>query len=143
MIATQEYTTLCTWRGTTVQLFPLRAEFSCYLIHFDIPYRHARHYLGASSCYRTRLASHRAGTGARLMEVIAEHDIDWSLARLWPCESAEEMYQLEHQLKGRHSGVKLCPICQHKPLDAQTLLYHGHYPFDLFKGTGKRRPMPR
>jgi predicted GIY-YIG superfamily endonuclease len=129
-----------TWRGCTIPLFPAPALYFCYLAHFSERYKHAGHYLGSSSCVESRLAAHREGHGARLMQVIAENSIDWELARLWPCETYEEMRATERLLKARHSGVKLCPICQHKPLDARVLLYHGHYPFHLF-GQGKRQPI--
>lgn len=41
----------------------------CYLIHFERPYRHARHYLGWTVDLEARLAKHRAGNGARLLRV--------------------------------------------------------------------------
>ncbi len=78
-----------------------------YLLHFNQPYRHARHYLGFSHDLRARLHAHKSGSGARLMEVIAEAGISWQVARLWP----DGDRTLEHQLKGWHSGAKLCPIC--------------------------------
>ena len=46
-----------------------------YLIHFDEPFQHARHYLGYTKNLDTRLAAHRAGSGARLMKVISEQGI--------------------------------------------------------------------
>jgi hypothetical protein len=36
-----------------------------YLLHFDTPYRHARHYLEYAADLDVRLAQHRAGRGAR------------------------------------------------------------------------------
>ena len=57
-----------------------------YLIHFQRPYRHARHYLGfvAESGLAGRLERHRSGDGARLLRVITEAGIAWTVARLWP-----------------------------------------------------------
>lgn len=78
-----------------------------YLIHFDTPYRHAHHYLGyAERDVEQRLAQHRAGNGARLMEVIAAAGITWQLARTWIGDRA-----LERKLKTRHDSPALCPIC--------------------------------
>lgn len=54
-----------------------------YLLHFDQPYRHARHYTGWTSDLESRLADHRDGRGARLMSVIREAGIGFSLARTW------------------------------------------------------------
>jgi predicted GIY-YIG superfamily endonuclease len=78
-----------------------------YLLHFDQPYKHARHYLGYSGNLEQRLAAHRAGYGARLMEVVAAAGISFTVARLW----AEGDYQLEKRLKHQKHHSRLCPIC--------------------------------
>ncbi len=88
-----------------------------YLLHFTSPYRHARHYLGYAEDLAERLARHRAGNGARLVQVCAEHGIDFILARilrftqdrLW--EGGREK---ERELKRQKNGRKLCPICAAK-----------------------------
>jgi predicted GIY-YIG superfamily endonuclease len=80
-----------------------------YLLHFTQPYKHARHYLGCAEDVGARLAQHRKGTGARLTQVVREAGISWVVARTW-----RGGRHLEHKLKGYHSGVKLCPICQGK-----------------------------
>jgi predicted GIY-YIG superfamily endonuclease len=54
-----------------------------YLIHFNTPLSHARHYLGWTSNLKRRLAEHQAGSGARLMAVVAQQGITWRLARTW------------------------------------------------------------
>ena len=81
-----------------------------YLIHFDTPYKHARHYLGFTHDLDARLEQHRQGNGARLIEVIAEHGITWRLARTWEGER-----ELERRLKNWHNSPRLCPICNPKP----------------------------
>lgn len=80
-----------------------------YLIHFDDPYYHAQHYLGSTKNLEDRLAAHRAGRGARLMEVITDAGISWRLVRTW-----KGGRQLERQLKRRCNGRRLCPICNPK-----------------------------
>lgn len=55
-----------------------------YLLHFDRPYRHARHYVGWTSNLDGRLAEHTAGHGARLLAVVHAAGIGWHLARTWP-----------------------------------------------------------
>jgi hypothetical protein len=57
-----------------------------------------------------RIARHQSGEGARLLEVIQEAGISWTLVRTWP----DADRSVEKRLKGLHSGVRLCPICQHK-----------------------------
>jgi predicted GIY-YIG superfamily endonuclease len=105
-----------------------------YLIHFCTPYKHARHYLGVAEDVSARLDQHRRGTGARLMAVVQEAGISWVVARTW-----RGGRRLEHKLKGYHSGVKLCPICQGKitleeVLAAQPLPSGGRV-------IGRRQPM--
>jgi predicted GIY-YIG superfamily endonuclease len=41
-----------------------------YLIHFDAPYKHAKHYIGWTEDLSSRIQSHVAGNGARLISVI-------------------------------------------------------------------------
>jgi predicted GIY-YIG superfamily endonuclease len=78
-----------------------------YLLHFDKPYKHAKHYLGWASNLNKRLAAHQAGIGARLLEVVAQAGISWQLARTWKGDRTKEA-----QLKRHHGSVKLCPICK-------------------------------
>lgn len=57
-----------------------------YLIHFDRPLGHARHYIGYAATPATlerRIAHHKAGTGARLLKVAADAGIDFHIARVW------------------------------------------------------------
>lgn len=78
-----------------------------YLLHFDVPYRHAQHYLGYASNLDRRLAEHRAGHGARLMEVVNAAGINWALVRTWDGDR-----KLERRLKNRHKASGICPICR-------------------------------
>ena len=78
-----------------------------YLIHFDRPYRHARHYTGWAGNLDARLARHRAGNGARLIEVVMAAGIGWELARTWPGTRADE-----RRIKRARNAPRLCPLCQ-------------------------------
>jgi len=79
-----------------------------YLIHFDKPYRHARHYLGfAGGKLETRLQRHKRGDGARLLQVLKQHGIEWSVVRVWP----EGDRDLERKLKNKKNSKCLCPVC--------------------------------
>lgn len=78
-----------------------------YLLHFDKPYKHARHYLGSTDNLEERLARHLAGNGARLVEVITQAGIGFVVARTWVGGR-----ELERQLKRRKEGPRLCPICR-------------------------------
>ena len=77
-----------------------------YLLHFDQPYKHARHYLGQSENVKRRLAEHEAGRGARLLAVVHEAGIGWELARLWPGGPARE-----RQIKRQGGLSRRCPLC--------------------------------
>ena len=78
-----------------------------YLIHFDRPYKHARHYTGWALDLDARLHEHRSGRGARLLQVIASAGIGWTLARTW-----EGTRQRERQLKRQGGASRRCPICR-------------------------------
>jgi hypothetical protein len=99
----------------------IKSTPTVYLLHFTEPYKHARHYLGTARDLPARLIEHRNGTGARLTQVIREAGIGFIVSRTWPGS-----YDLERLLKGRHSGVRLCPLCNPRPAP--------YVP-------GKRRPM--
>ena len=78
-----------------------------YLAHFSTNLSHARHYLGFATDLAHRMAQHRAGTGARLMEVVKHAGIGWKLVRVWPGDRG-----LERLLKRRkNTPRRLCPVC--------------------------------
>ncbi|MGH8644349.1 MAG: hypothetical protein ACREX4_07790, partial [Gammaproteobacteria bacterium] len=77
------------------------------LARFQQPYRHARHYLGPTEDLGRRLEEHRAGRGARLMEVIKAQGIGFVLARTWRGSRT-----LERLIKHRKGTPRLCPICR-------------------------------
>lgn len=83
-----------------------------YLIHFDRPYRHARHYLGYTEDLQTRMTDHANGRGARLMAVITDAGIEWQLARTW-----RGGRRRERQLKRQGGASRLCPCCGVRPRD--------------------------
>ena len=81
-----------------------------YLLHFDQPYRHARHYVGWALNVKRRLAEHEAGRGARLLAVVRAAGIGWQLARMWPGSRARE-----RQIKRQGGHARHCPLCGVKP----------------------------
>lgn len=78
-----------------------------YLIHFDPPYKHAKHYLGFAEDVLPRVWAHQTGHGARLTQVAVDHGCNLVLARVW--EDGDR--KLERKLKRRKNAPKLCPIC--------------------------------
>jgi predicted GIY-YIG superfamily endonuclease len=81
-----------------------------YLLHFDRPYKHAKHYTGWTDDLGARLAHHAAGNGARLLAVVHAAGIGWQLARTWPGDRARE-----RQIKRQGGASRHCPMCGVKP----------------------------
>lgn len=93
-------------------------EGTVYLLHFTERYRHAQHYTGWTVDLDARLATHRSGDGARLLEVIAGAGIDWQLARTWPGGRNRE-----RALKRQGGASRRCPICKALRAPAPTELH--------------------
>ena len=84
-----------------------------YLLHFDSKLSHAQHYIGSTKDLRARLAQHSSGRGARLIEVIQELGIEWSLARVWHFDGIWAARKFESHLKRSYkNGRRLCPVCR-------------------------------
>lgn len=80
-----------------------------YLLHFNAPLSHARHYIGATNNLEKRLKRHAAGRGACIMKAVRKAGIGWTVARIW-----EGNYELEKELKRQKHSERYCPICQAK-----------------------------
>jgi hypothetical protein len=92
----------------TLPIAPAAGYPLCYLLHFDRPYCHARHYLGWTGYdLEQRLEHHVTGRGARLMQVITAAGIGFQVARVWPGATRA----FERRLKGYGSAARLCPLC--------------------------------
>lgn len=85
------------WQGTV------------YLLHFDRPFGHARHYLGWAGPGNLghRLAHHAAGSGANLLRHVAAAGIGWTLVRTWSADRHEE-----RRIKRRGGLGRCCPSCR-------------------------------
>jgi predicted GIY-YIG superfamily endonuclease len=82
-----------------------------YLLHFDRPYKHAKHYLGwTPGDLSARLAQHGTGQGARLLAVVHAAGIGWQLARTWTGSRKRE-----RQLKTQGGASRRCPLCGVRP----------------------------
>jgi hypothetical protein len=89
----------------------MRSFIMIYLIHFDRPLHHARHYLGycADGTLEVRLIRHRGGRGARLLAVLRELGIGWRVVRVLDGDR-----RFERRLKAAGS-TRLCPVCRARP----------------------------
>lgn len=80
-----------------------------YLLHFDEPLKHARHYIGyAEQDVEKRLATHRKSQGASLTAALNRAGIPYRIVRTW----SEVDRHFERALKKRHEAAVLCPICR-------------------------------
>lgn len=87
-----------------------------YMLHFDQPYKHARHYTGWTADLLDRLDAHATGRGARLVEVIWQAGIGFTCIRI--CEGTRA---LERAIKNQGGAVRYCPACTPRPRN-------GHWP---------------
>lgn len=87
------------------------SKVDLYLLHFEEPYKHAKHYLGvAKNGIDRRLEEHRSGHGANLTRVLKRNGIGFILAKTW----LQVPRMSENKIKGRGLSI-YCPICSNKP----------------------------
>ena len=79
-----------------------------YILHFDKKFKHAQHYVGYSENVLGRIEKHKTGNGARLMQVIHEHQIGFKVAVVFENRGRD----FEHKIKGSHNTKRFCPICR-------------------------------
>ena len=78
-----------------------------YIIHFDQPFRHARHYVGwTEGAVEDRIAYHRSGRGAVLLRAVNEAGIGWSVVETFPGTRYDE-----RRIKKSHHRERYCPVC--------------------------------
>ena len=84
-----------------------------YLIHFDRPLKHARHYLGSTDNLARRLREHQEGNGSKLMAAVAQAGIAWELARTWTGDRAWErrLHRYWEPSRRDKKSRRLCPLC--------------------------------
>jgi hypothetical protein len=124
-----------------------------YLLHFDRPYHHARHYIGFTRNLARRTARHRAGQGSPLIGAAIRAGIKFTVARVW------------HNVTGRferrlHNMPRklVCPLCAGsrnvrpaRPMIAdyqeyeyeeyqENLEYHGHWEYQPLEEPWRESP---
>ena len=78
-----------------------------YLLHFESPYQHARHYIGWAKDIDARVSAHVSGRGSKLTQAVHYAGIAMQLVRKWTGETRG----FERKLKNRKNAAQLCPIC--------------------------------
>lgn len=81
-----------------------------YLLHFDQPYHHARHYLGfcEDGNIAKRMRWHRSGNGSKLIRAITRAGISFRLVKIW----LDKDRHFERSLKNKKRTPALCPVCK-------------------------------
>ncbi len=97
-----------------------------YMLHFHQPYRHARHYVGWTTTCSTGSTPHATGHGARLVTVIWQAGIGFTLIRI--CEGTRAT---ERAIKNEGGAVRYCPACTPRPRNGPW----GPLPADLIPRT--------
>lgn len=99
---------------------------SIYLLHFDRPYKHARHYLGWSSDVAARFDRHTAGRGSPLVKAALAAGIGVEIVFVRPGTRHDE-----RRLHIRGHVGEWCPLCRRPPAkrksaSRRTHLGNGH-----------------
>lgn len=78
-----------------------------YILHFEHPFKHARHYIGWTDNLEQRLTDHWNGRGSTLLKHVRMAEIGWIVAAVFPGTRNDE-----RKLKNRGGCSRSCPICQ-------------------------------
>lgn len=78
-----------------------------YLLHFERPYFHARHYIGYTDDLERRLGEHLSGQGSPLVKAVVNSGVAVIVAATF-----EGDRDLEKKMKARHKAAHFCPICK-------------------------------
>jgi predicted GIY-YIG superfamily endonuclease len=82
-----------------------------YVLHFDAPICHARHYSGSTDDLARRLADHIHGVAAKLTAEVRRRGITFRLGSLYVVHPGERPRQVERRMKNNNNGPKHCCIC--------------------------------
>ena len=109
-----------------------------YLLHFEKPLAHAKHYIGYTENLPTRIEEHRKGRSkVRIMQVLFQKGIGFYLARVWKADR-----DFERHLKNCRDTTKRCPICKDQIRIEDKKLYSRYNVEDPHFGLIKVRSIP-
>lgn len=81
-----------------------------YILHFNRPHHHARHYTGCCTDLYGRMERHAHGQGACLTKALLGLGIGWTLGGLY-CVSADTMRKVERRIKNNKNAARFCELC--------------------------------
>lgn len=79
-----------------------------YILHFDKPYYHAKHYIGFSDDPSLRFKRHLSRTEQPLLKAVVNAGIGITMKIIDPKGDRNR----ERQLKKQKNSKRFCPICQ-------------------------------
>lgn len=83
-----------------------------YLIHFDKPLCHAKHYIGFSEEYPLkkggRIDKHRKGQGAKILRALVDKGIGFRVVQIWH----HQPRGFERKLKNQKNASRICSDCK-------------------------------
>lgn len=78
-----------------------------YLLHFDRPFHHTRHYVGWTEReVEARIAEHSAGRGTPLVAAIVAAGVGFQVARTWRGTRNDK-----RTIKAQRNTPRVCPLC--------------------------------
>jgi hypothetical protein len=82
-----------------------------YLVHFERPYKHAKHYLGftdgaLSERFKRHTSNAAKRRGSALMRAVIEAGIGFKVVRWWPGDRV-----VERRKKNAGGSARRCPVC--------------------------------
>lgn len=83
-----------------------------YLVHFERPFRHAKHYLGwTGGSLAERFARHRSlaplRRGSALLRAVFAAGIEFKVVRTWKGDRNRE-----RRMKNDGHSARVCPVCR-------------------------------
>jgi len=80
-----------------------------YIVHFDIPYKGCRHYIGFTQLgIIERLKRHKQGNGAKLLNALNKAGINYDVSNTFFNVSQA----FERHLKRQKNSKRFCPLCK-------------------------------
>lgn len=93
-----------------------------YILHFDIPLFHAKHYTGSTANLKKRLEDHANGLGSNLCYVLKQKSIEWTLSSVLYVMERPKL--IERALKNQKHAHRYCGICTEIPLHFNGAIYY-------------------
>lgn len=88
-------------------------SWKVYVIHFDKPYKHAKHYTGIAKNVEARMKEHKGSYGSKLMAVLKKYNIGFKYNIIAEYPTYSEAKAEEKRLKTKvKQPKKYCPICK-------------------------------